>query len=98
MGQVNLAAPQLELTPAKTGPRKKSIRMAVARFLNRDDAKFRFGSRVDYELTMLLLQEYIDTFGEVFLRAQEIRPTVSNTKKQTKASDLYEPVVLERLL
>jgi len=98
MGQVILDAPQVDITQARRDSRKNSIRKTTARFLNRDDAKFRFGSRVDYELTMLLLQEYIDTFGGVLLRAQEIWPTVSNTKKQTKVSDLYEPVVLERLL
>jgi len=69
------------------------------KFLDRADSKLQLASRRDYEIAMLILREYVNTFGTVLLRAGEVMPTMFTRRKQaSNTCDSFEPVILERLI
>jgi hypothetical protein len=74
-------------------PAKTSMHRAMNLFFDRDDDELKLGIRRDYELALMLLEEYINTFGSVLLRSAEIEPTFSRPKKGP-TSKCYDPASL----
>ena len=62
-----------------------SLYAAMNRFLDRDDSEFKIGTRYEYESALLGLQEYVNSFGNVMLRAGGANPTLSGKKGGTVA-------------
>lgn len=73
--------------------RKTSLHHAMNNFFDRDDAELQLGSRTDYEHTLLILEEYINTFGSAMLRAEQREPTFTNPKEGL-ASECYDSASL----
>ncbi len=61
-------------------PAKISLHKAMNRFFDRDDSELKRGTRTEYEHALLLLEEYINTFGSVLLGASDTLPTFAKLK------------------
>lgn len=57
-----------------------SLYTAMNRFLDRDDSELKIGPRHEYEHALLILQEYVNSFGELMLRAAGANPVLAGTK------------------
>lgn len=64
----------------KTKRKLISLHTAMNRFLDRDDSELQIGPRNEYENALLILQEYVNSFGNVMLRAAGSNPTLPMTK------------------
>jgi len=74
-------------------PAKTSLHRAMNDFFDRDDAELKLGTRTDYDHTLLLLEEYINTFGSALLGAAEIAPRLSSPT-DGPVSKCYNPASL----
>ncbi|MBX9573918.1 MAG: hypothetical protein K2X77_33795 [Candidatus Obscuribacterales bacterium] len=62
-----------------------SLHTAMNRFLDRDDSELKLGQRYEYEHALLILQEYVNGFGKVMLRAAGANPMLAERKDGTVA-------------
>jgi hypothetical protein len=76
-------------------PAKISLNKAMNLFFDRDDDKLVRGTRKDYELALFLLEEYINSFGSVLLRAADVAPTLASPKNGP-VSKRYDPASLSK--
>lgn len=74
-------------------PAKISLHKAMNLFFDRDDDRLKHGTRKDYDHALLLLEEYINSFGSVLLRAADAAPTLAKPK-DGPASKRYDPASL----
>lgn len=77
-------------------PAKISLNKAMNRFFDRDDDMLMHGTRKDYDHALLLLEEYINSFGRVMLRAADAAPTPAKPK-DGPVSKRYDPASLVNL-
>lgn len=61
-------------------PAKISLHKAMNRFFDRDDSELKRSTRTEYEHALLLLEEYINSFGSVLLGASDTLPTFARPK------------------
>ena len=76
-------------------PARISLHKAMNLFFDRDDSELKFGTRTDYENTLMILEHYVDSFGTVLLRASDSIPPLPKPKSGT-VSKRYDPASLEQ--
>ena len=76
-------------------PAKISLNKAMNLFFDRDDDMLMRGTRKDYDHALLLLEEYINSFGSVLLRAADAAPTLARPK-DGPVSKRYDPASLAK--
>ncbi len=76
-------------------PAKISLHKAMNLFFDRGGDELKRGSRIDYEHALLLLEEYINSFGSVLLRAADVSPTFAKPKNGP-VSKCYDPASLAK--
>src|SRR5271166_6355736 len=72
-----------------------SLGQAMDRFLRRADSKYKVAPYEQYTFAMMALREYVNSFGNVLLRAQGITPSIeARSNGEIGACDIYEPAAV----
>jgi hypothetical protein len=96
MDMTTVSPGRTTVTKTQSFPRKTvrtSLHAAMNRFYDRDDTKLKFGTRKDYEHTLMLLEEYVNSFGSVMLRAAGFKQTLAKPLNGP-VSKRYDPASL----